>query len=148
MYYFFIKFNYLIQIYKNKFISNDEPLTENVYRKYNGGDEFIIIIKGIQDEAVGFLTRLHRQLKSFSEKTIEIIPEKFFIDFHAGIAPLYANDEPDLALSRVEECFRIAKRGDSPLKVKWFIPNFRLDKCSIALQQVNVPVNVTASIAG
>ncbi len=107
-------------IYKNKFISNDEPLTENVYRKYNGGDEFIIIIKGIQDEAVGFLTRLHRQLKSFSEKTREIIPEKFLIDFHAGIAPLYANDEPDLALSRVEECFRIAKREDSPLKVKWF----------------------------
>ena len=58
-------------IYKNKFISNDEPLTENVYRKYNGGDEFIIIIKGVQDEAVGFLTRLHRQLKNFSEKTTE-----------------------------------------------------------------------------
>jgi GGDEF domain-containing protein len=107
-------------IYKTKFISNDEPLTENVYRKYNGGDEFIILIKGIQDEAVGFLTRLHRQLRIFSEKTVEIIPKKFVIDFHAGIAPLYANDEPDLALSRVEECFRIAKREDSPLKVKWF----------------------------
>lgn len=107
-------------IYKNKFISNEEPLSENVYRKYNGGDEFIIIIKGVQDEAVGFLTRLHRQLKSFSEKTIDIIPRKFEIEFHAGIAPLYAKDEPDLALARVEECFRIAKRKESPLRVKWF----------------------------
>ena len=107
-------------IYKNKFISNDEPLTEKVYRKYNGGDEFIIIIKGVQDEAIGFITRLHKQLKNFSEKTIEMIPEKFEIDFHAGIAPLYANDEPELALARVEECFRIAKRVDSGLRVKWF----------------------------
>jgi diguanylate cyclase (GGDEF)-like protein len=107
-------------IYKNKFISNEEPLTDNVYRKYNGGDEFIIIIKGVQDEAVGFLTRLHRQLKNFSEKTTEIIPKKFEIEFHAGIAPLFANDKADLALARVEECFRIAKRKESPLRVKWF----------------------------
>lgn len=107
-------------IYKNKFISNDEPLNDQIYRKYNGGDEFIIIIKGVQDEAVGFLTRLHRQLKNFSEKTTEILPQKFDINFHAGIAPLYASDEPQFALERVEECFRIAKRKDSDLRVKWF----------------------------
>ena len=50
----------------------------------------------------------------------EIISRKFEIEFHAGIAPLYANDEPDLALARVEECFRIAKREESTLRVKWF----------------------------
>lgn len=124
-------------IYKNKFISNDEPLTENVYRKYNGGDEFIIIIKGVQDEAVGFLTRLHRQLKNFSEKTTEIISKKFEIEFHAGIAPLYANDEPDLALTRVEECFRIAKREESPLRVKWFKDVVVSDKTPLYINAMN-----------
>lgn len=124
-------------IYKNKFIPNEEPLNENVYRKYNGGDEFIIILKGIQDEAVGFLTRLHRQLKNFSEKTSGIIPQKFNIDFHAGIAPLYANDEAELALARVEECFRIAKRVDSPLRVKWFKEISVSEKTPLYLNAVN-----------
>ena len=124
-------------IYKNKFIPNEEALNENVYRKYNGGDEFIIILKGIQDEAVGFLTRLHRQLKNFSEKTTGIIPQKFNIDFHAGIAPLYANDEAELALTRVEECFRIAKRADSPLRVKWFKEINISEKTPLYLNAIN-----------
>lgn len=107
-------------IYKKKFIPNDEQLTESVYRKYNGGDEFLIIIKGTQDEAVGFITRLHRQLSAFSQKSTSILPHQFNINFHAGIAPLYANDDADIALSRVEECFWIAKRPESDLRVKWF----------------------------
>jgi len=107
-------------IYKKKFIPNDEPLTESVYRKYNGGDEFLIILKGTQDEAVGFVTRLHRQLTQFSQKSSSILPKEFNINFHGGIAPLYANDDADIALSRVEECFWIAKRPESEMRVKWF----------------------------
>lgn len=108
------------KIFKNEFIPFDQPLTENIYRKYNGGDEFIIIIKGNQSEAIGFLNRLHRQLKSFSD-TSKILPEPFEITFHAGIAPLYAEDETaKITLSRVEQCFWIAKRKDSELRIKWF----------------------------
>lgn len=106
-------------MFKKKFIPNEEPLRESIYRKYNGGDEFIILIKGEQHEAIGFLNRLHRQLDIFSEKTINILPEKFKVTFHAGIASLYADDDDEIALSRVEECFRIAKRKDSKLRIKW-----------------------------
>ena len=108
------------KIFKNEFIPYEEPLTENVYRKYSGGDEFVIILKGNQDEAIGFLNRLHRQLKNFSE-TSKILPEPFEITFHAGIAPLYAEDEtPKITLSRVEQCYWIAKRKDSTMRIKWF----------------------------
>ncbi len=109
------------KIFKQRFIPHGEPLTEAVYRKYNGGDEFIIVIKGDQDEAIGFINRLHRQLTNFSDKTVAILKEKFLIRFHAGIAPLYAEDEsPAIILQRVEDCFLLAKRPDSKLRIKWF----------------------------
>lgn len=107
-------------IYKNKFISNEEPLTDSIYRKYNGGDEFIITLKGTQEDAIGFLIRLNRQLKQFAEKTVFILGKHFTINFHAGIAPLFGNDDFFTALSRVEDCYRIAKRKDSKSRVKWF----------------------------
>ena len=60
------------EAYKRPFAGNVAPddLWRRIYRKYSGGDEFIFVIRGSEDEALGFLLRLQRRFDSEFSKQI------------------------------------------------------------------------------
>jgi GGDEF domain-containing protein len=60
-----------------------------VYRQYPGGDEFVLLIKGNVNEAVGFATRLARSLPmALNERITRMTGDPFKLAFSCAIAPL------------------------------------------------------------
>ncbi len=106
------------EIYKRQY-SIPNSFVKRIYRKYTGGDEFIFLVKGPQYEAVGFLTRVQKQLRDFSKEAEKIIDEKFEINFHGAIAPLYPTDTYEQAFRRVQECFILASEEKDNMRVYW-----------------------------
>lgn len=107
------------EIYKRQY-SIPNSFAKRVYRKYTGGDEFIFLVKGPQYEAVGFLTRVQKQLKDFSKEAEKIINGEFEINFHGAIAPLYPTDNYEQAFRRVQECFILASEEKDDMRVYWY----------------------------
>jgi GGDEF domain-containing protein len=106
------------EIYKRQY-SIPNSFVKRVYRKYTGGDEFIFLVKGPQFEAVGFLTRVQKQLQDYSKEVEKIINEEFEINFHGAIAPLYPTDNYEQAFRRVQECFILASEEKDNMRVYW-----------------------------
>ncbi len=103
-------------IYKN-FIrgENDAPIKieerwERIYRKYTGGDEFLLTINGDQLEALGLLVRLARDLlPRINERVSKFILEsEVNLSFHAGMCEWMQGDEPQHVLLRLEGTLRKA----------------------------------------
>jgi hypothetical protein len=80
---------------------NDAPIKieerwERIYRKYTGGDEFLLTINGDQLEALGLLVRLARDLLPQVNKRISefILESKATLSFHAGMCEWIPGHEP------------------------------------------------------
>ena len=79
------------EAYKRPYAGNAAPddLWRRIYRKYSGGDEFIFLIRGAEDEALGFLLRLQRRFDSeFGKEVATILGEPWKLSFHAGVCRL------------------------------------------------------------
>jgi diguanylate cyclase (GGDEF)-like protein len=97
------------------------PRDAELYRRFTGGDEFVLLLRGPQHEAVGFLARLHSMLsKKLSPETTKILKEEFKISFHGAIAPIYHKDDYKDAVARLEQCYLQTKKPDSTRKVYWW----------------------------
>lgn len=97
------------------------PREAELYRRFTGGDEFVFLLRGPQYEAVGFLARLHDSL--FTKLTVEttkILKNKFDIDFHGAIAPIYQKDDYEDAVRRLEQCYLRTKKPESTRRVYWW----------------------------
>lgn len=105
------------EIYKRAFRLNDSFM-KRVYRKYSGGDEFIFLIKGGQFEAVGFITRVQKQLNKLSEEA-KILSCSFRIDFHAAIVTLYPSDTYEQAYDKLQRAYIQAAEEHEGLRVFW-----------------------------
>lgn len=104
------------EIYKRDY-KLEESFVKRVYRKYTGGDEFIFLIKGDQYEAVGFLTRIQKQLR---ELTSDLqIDFDYEIKFHAAIVSLYPNDTYSQAIDKLQRAFVQAAEEKDGLRVFW-----------------------------
>jgi GGDEF domain-containing protein len=103
-------------IYKNLIRGeNDAPIKseerwERIYRKYTGGDEFLLTINGDQLEALGLLVRLARDLLPQINKRISefILGSEATLSFHAGMCEWIPGHEPQEVLQRLESALRIA----------------------------------------
>lgn len=112
----FIKMRRDEEIYKRNYKIN-RSFTKRIYRKYTGGDEFIFLIKGDQYEAVGFITRIQKQLR---ELTNELPSEiGYEIEFHGAIVPLYPNDTYSQAIDKLERAYVQAAEEKDNLRVFW-----------------------------
>jgi GGDEF domain-containing protein len=103
-------------IYKNLIRGeNDAPIKiedrwERIYRKYTGGDEFLLTVNGDQKEALGFLVRLARDLLPQMNERISkfILESEVALSFHAGMCEWIQGDEPQDVLQRLEGTLRKA----------------------------------------
>jgi hypothetical protein len=85
-----------------------EVVTERIYRKYSGGDEFILLIHGTQSEALGFINRVFRDLLPKINDRISnfILNEKMELTFHAGVSEWQIGDTPQDSLRKMEATLR------------------------------------------
>jgi len=110
------------EAYKRPFAGAVAPddLWRRIYRKYSGGDEFIFLIRGGEDEALGFLVRVQRRFDSeFGEQVQAVLGEPWTLSFHAGLCRLHPGDNFGTMLGRVEECLRLARQDGSESRVFW-----------------------------
>src|SRR5262245_4934526 len=103
-------------IYKNLIRGeNDAPVNiedrwQRIYRKYTGGDEFLLTVNGDQIQALGFLVRLERDLLPQINERISkfILENEVALSFHAGMCEWIQGDEPQDVLQRLEGALRKA----------------------------------------
>jgi GGDEF domain-containing protein len=105
-------------IYKNPIRGeNDAPvkmenLWERIYRKYTGGDEFLLTINGDQTQALGLLVRIAKDLlPEINDRISKFILDgeaKVTLSFHAGMCEWFQGDEPRDVLQRLEGALRMA----------------------------------------
>lgn len=110
------------EAYKRPFAGSVAPddLWRRIYRKYSGGDEFIFLIRGTEDEALGFLLRVQRRFDTELGKQVEaILGDPWTLSFHAGLCRLNPGDKFETMLGRVEECLRLARQKGSESRVFW-----------------------------
>jgi|GEM_PF-5437349 len=114
------------EIYKKTFIEDDdEPLTNSVYRKYTGGDEFIILVQGKQFDAVGLLNRISNNLQELSLTVKSKLKIDFDLKFKAVILQVYSADGfseqyyQDIWKNRISQGLRKIKQKEYPYKVYW-----------------------------
>ncbi|WP_167856803.1 diguanylate cyclase domain-containing protein [Hymenobacter aquaticus] len=113
----FIKMRRDEEMYKLSY-KMEESFVKRVYRKYTGGDEFIFLIKGPQYEAVGFITRVQKQLSQLSKRE-DVLELDYKIQFHAAIVPLYPNDTYDLAYDKLQRAYVQAAEEKDGMRVFW-----------------------------
>jgi hypothetical protein len=101
------------EAYKRPFAGNpiNDDLWRRIYRKYSGGDEFVFIVSGGEDEALGFLVRMKRRFdQDLSNHVGMILGEPWHLAFHAGVCQLNPGDKFEHLLERVEDCLLVARR--------------------------------------
>jgi len=112
------------ELYKLPF---DEPLEngeywKRAYRKYTGGDEFIILISGSEAEAVGFLVRLEKRIREELNPHIQkniLGSASWSLNFSAAILPIHARDTKEDVFQRAHEGMRIARQPGHKSRVFW-----------------------------
>jgi GGDEF domain-containing protein len=84
---------------------------QRIYRKYSGGDEFIIVIAGDLNDALGFILRLDKNLLPEINKYISknILNEEIKLSFHVGMSSWVRNESPSSILQRLQDCLRKAE---------------------------------------
>jgi GGDEF domain-containing protein len=108
-------------IYKNLIRGeNDAPIRiedrwERIYRKYAGGDEFLLTVNGDQAEALGLLVRLEKDLLPRINERISkfILESEISLRFHAGMCEWIQGDQPQDVRRRLEEALGIAKKSST-----------------------------------
>ena len=109
------------RIYKTPLGGIDSTkLWTRIYRKYSGGDEFIFLIRGAEDEALGFLVRLHKLTVGRIKSEIQtLLGATVAFDFHGAVCPVFPKDNAATALARLRDCYgMVKKRGIS--RAYWY----------------------------
>jgi GGDEF domain-containing protein len=115
-------------IYKN-FLRGEDGSSINIgehwhrfYRKYTGGDEFLLILNGFQPEALGLLARLVRDLLPRINERISkfILEHEVSLSFHAAMCEWIPGDEPKALLERLQAA--MLKSVDSSVTRLYFHP--------------------------
>ena len=106
-------------VYKTEIRDADESyFRQRVYRKFSGGDEFLILVNGPEYEVLGLINRLAKEAGKYTAFAASKSVDWTFA-FHAGVCPVERMDTPELARKRVEECLSVAKRDDRLSPIYW-----------------------------
>ena len=105
---------------------HERPGSEQVYRRYDRGDEFFFVTLGWEWDALGFLLRLRRDAPRINELIADAVSTKFpgiavsyKFDFCAGLFEISRTMEADEAIKQVGDCLQIACQNTGGMKVFW-----------------------------
>lgn len=111
-------------VYKMPF--DEQPggsdLWQRAYRKHTGVDEFLFLIGGSEEDAIGFLLRLEKRIRSELTRHVqsEILKSTdWSLSFSAAVIPVYPNDTKGDVFQRAHEGMRIARQPGSSCRVFW-----------------------------
>jgi GGDEF domain-containing protein len=108
------------KIYKRPFERDPTKLWTRIYRKYTGGDEFIFLIRGPEEEALGFLTRLHKMSVGPIKSEIDtILGANTNFDFHGAICPVFNHDNATTAITRLVQVYKVGQQRGIR-RVHWY----------------------------
>lgn len=96
-----------------------KPRDESFYRVYPGGDEFAFVIQGDQSDAIGFCNRLVDQFNVLSKQSKDVLGEEVKLSFYSAIIEMDSRDSFDDILKKSEDCYQIAKEGQSDFTMCW-----------------------------
>lgn len=105
-----------------KALESDSDLWRRAYRKYTGGDEFLVVLSGSEPDAIGYLNRLQRRIiKEFDPHVQESIlkSDKWRIRFNAAIVEIKRNDSEEDVLDRVQQGMWKASHANVGCRVYW-----------------------------
>ena len=92
----------------------------NTYRRYCGGDEFLLLIEGDQAEALGFINRLHQTFMALTPLTTEWLGGMISLSFICSLVPFERTDSPDRVMEKLGQCYTVAAHSDKPFSICWF----------------------------
>lgn len=121
----------LLRVLALKFLSQDKEkdkfednfLWRRAYRKYSGGDEFLILTSGLECDAVGFLNRLERRVRNEMNPYIksEIIKSAsdWSLSFSGAVVRVNHIDTEESILERLHDAMRTVRQSGSRMRVCW-----------------------------
>ena len=106
------------------------PISPNTYRRYNGGDEFLLMIEGDQAEALGFINRLHRMFGELSPLTKDWLGREVKLSFICSLVPFERPDTNERVLEKLGQCYTFAAHSAKDFSICWFdeLAESRVDK--------------------
>ncbi len=105
-----------------KEMNRANDLWRRAYRKYNGGDEFMILLGGDEADAVGFCVRLQRDVISKLNPRIQfdiIKDTKWKIKLTIGIVPVFVGESEADVIARAHEAMRVVTQPGSAQAIAW-----------------------------
>jgi GGDEF domain-containing protein len=107
------------EIYKNNPAAGvvGKHLLGGMYRRYSAGDEFLFVIEGSEDEALGFLLRQDRLIQQLQPDFEKILGEPRSFRFYAALDKVLQGDNDKTILSRLEPMYQKAKEHYRNLRI-------------------------------
>ncbi len=103
-------------------LQTPDELRKRAYRKYTGGDEFLIVLSGSHADAIGFLNRVERDLKRSINPIVQfsiINSTDWAISFRASVVKIFKNDSEQDVIDRAHHALRSAILPDATMRVVW-----------------------------
>ena len=95
-------------------------VSPNTYRRYNGGDEFLLLIEGDQSEALGFINRLHRMFGDLSPMTKNWLGREVKLSFICSLVPFERADTNERVMEKLGQCYTVAAHSTQDFSICWF----------------------------
>ncbi len=100
--------------------NQSRAIPTNTYRRYNGGDEFLLLVEGDQVEALGFINRLHRMFTELTPLTIDWLGRTVPLSFLCSLVPFERADTSERVLEKLGQCYTVAAHSDKNFSICWF----------------------------
>ena len=101
--------------------ATEDAERDRIYRKYQGGDEFYILIRGSEAEMLGLLTRLQRQTRGEISQSIKekIVPLDQPLHFYGSVSQLHEGETVDSLMNRLASGLRLARTERGIARLHW-----------------------------
>jgi diguanylate cyclase (GGDEF)-like protein len=100
--------------------SPTQAVSPNTYRRYNGGDEFLLLIEGDQAEALGFINRLHRMFGELTPLTKDWLGREVKLSFICSLVPFERADTHERVMEKLGQCYTVASHSIEDYSICWF----------------------------
>jgi GGDEF domain-containing protein len=90
-------------------VEDADSLEIQAFRRYSGGDEFYILVRGSVADGLGYLMRLWRRAKEFDAMAVKVLGSPHRFGFRAGLVSIGKEDNYDTAAENVAIVLGMAK---------------------------------------